>query len=176
MYADWPSPVVIVSDGAYGVSGFPGDCPTPAGLVEWYRPHVAEWSKAATGETTLWFWNTEVGWATVHPLLLEFGWEYVGCNIWDKGIAHVSGNTNSKTLRKFPVEHRNHHWEVVMTRKKSALIIRSKWNRPYPSKADEILDRAVHDSGRNFGRIARTGLLEHFKQMARLVASGATAQ
>lgn len=103
MYADWPSPVVIVSDGAYGVSGFPGDSSTPAGLVEWYRPHVAEWSKAATGETTLWFWNTEVGWATVHPLLLEFGWEYVGCNVWDKGIAHVSGNTNSKTLRKFPV-------------------------------------------------------------------------
>lgn len=103
MYSQWPNPVIIVSDGAYGVSGFPGDSPTPAGLVEWYRPHVAEWSKAATGETTLWFWNTEVGWATVHPLLLEFGWEYVGCNIWDKGIAHVSGNTNSKTLRKFPV-------------------------------------------------------------------------
>ena len=103
MYPDWPSPVVVVSDGAYGVSGFPGDSLSPAGLVEWYRPHVAEWSKAATGETTLWFWNTEVGWATVHPLLLEHGWEYVGCNVWDKGIAHVSGNTNSKTLRRFPV-------------------------------------------------------------------------
>ena len=103
MYSDWPSPVVIVSDGAYGVSGFPGDSPTPAGLADWYRSHVEEWSKAATGETTLWFWNTEVGWATVHPMLLESGWEYVGCNIWDKGIAHVSGNTNSKTLRKFPV-------------------------------------------------------------------------
>lgn len=75
MYSDWPSPVVIVSDGAYGVSGFPGDSPTPAGLVDWYRSHVEEWSKAATGETTLWFWNTEVGWATVHPMLLESGWE-----------------------------------------------------------------------------------------------------
>ena len=103
MYPDWPSPVIVISDGAYGVSGFPGDSPSPAGLVEWYRPHVAEWSKAATGETTLWFWNTEVGWATVHPLLLAHGWEYVGCNVWDKGIAHVSGNTNSKTLRRFPV-------------------------------------------------------------------------
>lgn len=81
LYPDWPSPVVIVSDSAYGVSGFPGDCPTSAGLVDWYRSHVAEWSKAATGETTLWFWNTEAGWATVHPLLLEFGWQYVGCNI-----------------------------------------------------------------------------------------------
>lgn len=103
MYDQWPAPVVIVSDGAYGVSGFPGDTPTSDGLIDWYRPHVQAWSKAATGETTLWFWNTEIGWATVHPLLIEFGWEYVGCNVWDKGIAHVSGNTNSKTLRRFPV-------------------------------------------------------------------------
>lgn len=103
LYGHWPSPTVIVSDGAYGVSGFPGDTPTTEGLLEWYRPHVRAWSAAATGVSTLWFWNTEVGWATVHPLLTEFGWEYVGCNIWDKGIAHVSGNTNSKTLRRFPV-------------------------------------------------------------------------
>jgi site-specific DNA-methyltransferase (adenine-specific) len=103
MYEHWPVPVVIVSDGAYGVSGFPGDTPTSDGLIDWYRPHVRAWSEAATGETTLWFWNTEIGWATVHPLLREFGWEYVGCNVWDKGIAHVSGNTNSKTLRRFPV-------------------------------------------------------------------------
>ena len=103
MYAHWPSPVVILSDGAYGVSGFPGDTPTIDGLLEWYRPHVSAWSEAATGETTLWFWNTEIGWATVHPLLVDFGWEYVGLNTWDKGIAHVSGNTNSKTLRRFPV-------------------------------------------------------------------------
>ena len=103
MYGEWPTPVVIFSDGAYGVSGFPGDTRTAAGLTEWYRPHVEAWSAAATGQTTLWFWNTEIGWATVHPLLVEFGWEYVGCNVWDKGIAHVSGNTNSKTLRRFPV-------------------------------------------------------------------------
>ncbi len=103
MYDAWPAPVVIVSDGAYGVSGFLGDTRTVDGLVDWYRPHVQAWSEAATGETTLWFWNTELGWATVHPLLVEFGWEYVGCNIWNKGIAHVSGNTNSKTLRRFPV-------------------------------------------------------------------------
>ena len=81
MYPRWPAPVVIVSDGAYGVSGFPGDTHTPDGLVDWYRPHVRAWSEAATGETTLWFWNTEIGWATVHPLLIEFGWEYVGCNV-----------------------------------------------------------------------------------------------
>lgn len=103
LYGEWPRPVVIVSDGAYGVGGFPGDPPTEEGLVEWYRPHVEAWSRYATGVTTLWFWNTEVGWATVHPLLLSYGWEYVGCNIWNKGIAHIAGNSNTKTLRKFPV-------------------------------------------------------------------------
>ena len=53
--------------------------------------------------TTLWFWNTEIGWANVHPTLVEHGWEYRNCHIWDKGIAHIAGNSNSKTLRKFPV-------------------------------------------------------------------------
>ena len=91
LYKTWPAPVVIVSDGAYGISGFPGDPPTVQGMIDWYRPHIEAWSNAATGETTLWFWNTEIGWATIHPLLSQFGWQYVGCNVWDKGIAHISG-------------------------------------------------------------------------------------
>lgn len=103
LYASWPKPVIIVSDGAYGVAGFPGDPPAASELYDWYLPHVKAWTEHATPLTTLWFWNTEIGWATVHPLLAEHGWEYVGCNIWDKGIAHVAGNVNSKTIRRFPV-------------------------------------------------------------------------
>lgn len=102
-YIYWPQPTVIVSDGAYGVAGFPGDPPTHHGLAEWYTPHVAEWSRHALPETTLWFWGTEVGWATVHPVLELHGWEYRALHIWDKGIAHVAGNVNSKTIRRFPV-------------------------------------------------------------------------
>ena len=102
-YPRWTTPTVIVSDGPYGVAGFPGDPPTPEGLVEWYAPHVAAWSSRAAPSTTLWFWGTELGWATVHPLLAQSGWEYRSCHIWDKGIAHVAGNANTKTLRKFPV-------------------------------------------------------------------------
>ena len=34
-YAAWPAPTVIVSDGAYGVSGFPGDPPNASGLAGW---------------------------------------------------------------------------------------------------------------------------------------------
>ena len=50
-----------------------------------------------------WFWNSELGWATVHPLLAEHGWEYRSCHIWDKGLGHIAGNANTRTLRKFPV-------------------------------------------------------------------------
>src|SRR5215469_14576855 len=66
LYAQWPAPTVIVSDGAYGVGGFPGDPPTSAGLPEWYAAHAAAWARYSLPETTLWFWGTEVGWATVH--------------------------------------------------------------------------------------------------------------
>jgi len=102
-YASWPQPTVIVSDGAYGVGGFPGDPPTTVDLASWYEPHVAAWSARALPCTTLWFWGTELGWATVHALLASHGWDYRACHVWDKGIAHIAGNANTKTLRKFPV-------------------------------------------------------------------------
>lgn len=99
----WPSPVAIISDGPYGVSGYDGDLSTHNTLAEWYDPHIAVWSQKSTPLTTLWFWNTEVGWAEVHPVLKKHGWIYRSCNIWDKGISHIAGNSNTKTLRRFPV-------------------------------------------------------------------------
>jgi hypothetical protein len=102
-YDGWPAPAAIVSDGAYGVRGFHGDTVGTDGLGEWYRPHVAAWSRLAAPATALWFWNTEIGWASVHPLLVAHGWDYVEVVTWDKGIAHVAGNVNGKTIRRFPV-------------------------------------------------------------------------
>lgn len=102
-YSEWPSPDLIVSDGAYGVRGFRGDTTDASGLTEWYKPHVLAWAKAAKPSTSLWFWNTEVGWATVHPLLLATGWEYVQLAVWNKGLAHIAGNVNGKTIRQLPV-------------------------------------------------------------------------
>lgn len=103
VYNEWPTPGTIVSDGAYGVGGFPGDPRTPEGLRDWYAPHVEAWSSNASLATTLWFWNTEVGWANVHPLLVENGWKYEFTNVWNKGVGHVAGNVNSLTIRRFPV-------------------------------------------------------------------------
>ena len=102
-YAEWPAPTCLISDGPYGVDGFPGDRRTPDSLADWYEPHVRAWSARATPATTLWFWNTEIGWASVHPVLAAHGWEYRCCNVWDKGLGHAAGNANTRTLRKFPV-------------------------------------------------------------------------
>ena len=102
-YRGWPSPALIISDGAYGVGGFPGDPRSADDLDAWYEPHVKAWAEHADAASTLWFWNTELGWATVHPLLESHGWEYVQTIVWDKGISHIAGNVNGSTLRQFPI-------------------------------------------------------------------------
>jgi hypothetical protein len=103
LYAKWPSPTVIVSDGGYGVLGFEGDTSDHLELPNWYEPHIAAWSRRARPTTTLWFWNSEIGWAAVHPLLEKHGWRYVNTNIWNKGMGHVAGNVNTAKIRRFPV-------------------------------------------------------------------------
>jgi site-specific DNA-methyltransferase (adenine-specific) len=102
-YSQWDTPRCIVSDGAYGVLGFEGDTSDHTGMPEWYEPHVEAWSKYATPQTTLWFWNSEIGWASVHPVLERYGWRYINANIWDKGIGHIAGNVNTTKIRRFPV-------------------------------------------------------------------------
>jgi len=102
-YKDWDAPIVIVSDGPYGLNGYNGDLKKSNELAKWYEPHIEMWSQQSSHATTLWFWNTEIGWAEVHSVLKKHNWIYRSCNIWNKGIRHVSGNTNTKTLRRFPV-------------------------------------------------------------------------
>jgi site-specific DNA-methyltransferase (adenine-specific) len=102
-YENWPTPTAIISDGAYGVLGFEGDTSDHLGIPEWYEAHVAAWSKAATPQTTLWFWNSEIGWAAAHPILEKHGWRYVNANIWNKGKGHIAGNVNTQKIRRFPV-------------------------------------------------------------------------
>jgi len=102
-YSSWKAPTVIVSDGAYGVLGFEGDTSDHLDMPAWYEPHIAAWSRAASPKTTLWFWNSEIGWAAVHPILEKHGWRYQNCNVWNKGKAHIAGNVNTKKIRRFPV-------------------------------------------------------------------------
>lgn len=102
-YKEWETPTVIVSDGGYGVLGFDGDTSSHTSLPQWYEAHILQWSQYASPQTTLWFWNSEVGWAAVHPILEKYGWRYVNCNIWNKGKGHIAGNVNTSKIRRFPV-------------------------------------------------------------------------
>lgn len=103
LYESWETPTTIVSDGGYGVLGFEGDTSDHLDLPAWYEPHIAAWSRQATAATTLWFWNSEIGWAAVHPVLERHGWRYMNANIWNKGKAHIAGNVNTARIRRFPV-------------------------------------------------------------------------
>lgn len=103
LYQGWERPTVIVSDGAYGVLGFEGDTANHLGIPEWYEKHIEAWSKFASPQTTLWFWNSEIGWAAAHPILEKHGWRYINANIWNKGKAHIAGNVNTSKIRRFPV-------------------------------------------------------------------------
>ncbi|RTX75017.1 site-specific DNA-methyltransferase [Mammaliicoccus sciuri] len=102
-YHTWERPKVIISDGPYGVSGYKGDTHSPELMIEDYELHIKEWTKYALPGATLWFWNTEIGWANIHPILNRYGWIYKGTNTWNKTIRFAAGNTNTKTLTKFPV-------------------------------------------------------------------------
>ncbi len=102
-YHRWKKPTVIVSDGGYGILGFEGDTSDHTGLPEWYEAHIASWSRYAMPQTTLWFWNSEIGWAAVHPILEKYGWRYRNCNIWNKTKAHIAGNVNTARIQRFPV-------------------------------------------------------------------------
>ena len=65
-------------------------------------------------------------------------------------------------------EYRNHRWtEIRVTTTDPGIVHPSRPVSPYPTKADEIADRPVSDRGGNFGRLARTGLMEDFLQTSR---------
>lgn len=83
--------------------GFWGDTAGASGPAEWYRPHLLKWAQKDKPSTSLWFWNTELGWATMHPLLLATGWEYVRLAVLNKGLSRIAGNVNGKTIRQLPV-------------------------------------------------------------------------
>lgn len=64
---------------------------------------------------------------------------------------------------RYAAEYRNYHWSNVRRIGKggSPDIKRPPNPRPYPKKADLVADSAVVDAG-NFGRIARTGIMNQF--------------
>lgn len=68
---------------------------------------------------------------------------------------------------RYAAEYRNHHWTELRERRGNEPVVINvpQDAAPYPSKADQIADRALDDGGGNFGRFARTGLMQHYTQL-----------
>ena len=65
--------------------GFEGDTSNHLGIPEWYERHVEAWARYASPQTTLWFWNSEIGWAAAHPIIEKHGWRYAECQHLEQG-------------------------------------------------------------------------------------------
>lgn len=64
---------------------------------------------------------------------------------------------------KYAAAYRNWHWQHAMSGGANRTVIGSTETTPYPEKSAAISDRAVSDTSNNFGRFARTGLMDSFK-------------
>jgi hypothetical protein len=67
---------------------------------------------------------------------------------------------------QYAAEFRNYHWQHVRQTKHETHIDIPKSVKPYPSKSDQISDKPRSDGGGNFGRLARTGMMDTY--MAKL--------
>lgn len=65
---------------------------------------------------------------------------------------------------KYAAEYRNYHWQHIRETKQDRGIEIQKGVGPYPSKSDQILDKPHSDGGGNFGRLARTGMMDSYMQ------------
>jgi len=67
------------------------------------------------------------------------------------------------TEARFAAEHRNHYWSVLrgVTGMATAITVAAH-QAPYPKKSDKFNDAAQLDSGNNFGRVARGGIMAGF--------------
>lgn len=62
---------------------------------------------------------------------------------------------------KYAAEYKNWYWEHVRTSSNTKVVL-STVKQNYPTKSDMISDKPASDSGGNFGRLARTGLLDNY--------------
>ncbi len=65
---------------------------------------------------------------------------------------------------KYAADYRNYHWRWIRQTKHDTGVEIAKGVAPYPSKSDQILDKPHSDGGGNFGRLARTGMMDSYKQ------------
>ena len=70
-------------------------------------------------------------------------------------------------LARYAAESRNYYWEHIRKAKGDRTVVLAQGVGPYPVKSDKISDRAASDSGSNFGRIARYGIMDEYMEATR---------
>ena len=68
---------------------------------------------------------------------------------------------------RYAAEYRNHHWQNLREAKGDARIKSPTDVHPYPRKSDAIGDVPRSDNGGNFGRFARTGIMDTYLAQAK---------
>lgn len=63
---------------------------------------------------------------------------------------------------KYAAKFRNYHWQHIRRTDHDSNIESPVGVVPYPMKSDRILDRPAYDGGKNFGRLARTGIMDDY--------------
>lgn len=58
--------------------------------------------------------------------------------------------------------YRNHWWTQIRETRNDASIVSPQDVNPYPSKSDQVADKPTSDRGGNFGRLARTGMMDEY--------------
>jgi hypothetical protein len=66
------------------------------------------------------------------------------------------------TAARYAAEYRNYHWQYLMRGSGARDINIATAASYYPVKSDKVSDHAANDSGHNFGRFARTGLMDTY--------------
>lgn len=68
---------------------------------------------------------------------------------------------------RYAADYRNYHWQHLRTARDHAGISSPAGVQPYPRKSDVIGDVPHSDKGGNFGRFARTGLMDSYLAQAK---------
>lgn len=78
---------------------------------------------------------------------------------------------------KYAAEYRNYHWQNLRQTSSNKEILSPTEVSPYPRKSDQIADKPQADSGGNFGRFARTGVMDSYlQQLSEVQLCGIPAQ
>ena len=65
-------------------------------------------------------------------------------------------------LAQYAAEYRNYYWQHIRRARGDSSVILAEGVNPYPANSDKISDEAARDSGSNFGRVARYGIMDDY--------------